>query len=112
MVYPPQQPSTTVYVEQPARPYIREYDQYGQEVRPSAGGGGGSASSGSAASAIYLLAFNDHSILAAAAYWVDGRTLHYVTLEHQEKQVPLEHVDRQLSAQLNRERNVAFHLPQ
>jgi hypothetical protein len=42
---------------------------------------------------------------------VDGKTLHYVTLEHLEKQAPLDQVDRSLSLQLNRERHVAFHLP-
>jgi hypothetical protein len=85
-----------------ARPVTREYDQYGQEVRPGVSG---------AASPIYLIAFSDHVIRAAAAYWVDGRTLHYVTLQHEEKQAPLDTVDRSLSAQLNRERQVPFQLP-
>jgi hypothetical protein len=35
-----------------------------------------------------------------------------VTLQHEEKQVPLDSVDRGLSLQLNRERRVAFQLPQ
>ena len=52
------------------------------------------------------------AIRAAAAYWVTGQTLHYVTLEHEERQVPLDTVDRQFSAQLNRERRVQFQLPQ
>lgn len=102
VVYPQTaQPAQT----QTATPITREYDQYGQEVRP----GGASAASGSP---VYLIAFNDRSIRAATAYWVDGRTLHYVTLEHQETQVPLDSVDRSLSLQLNRERNVPFQLPQ
>jgi len=46
-----------------------------------------------AASPIYLVAFQkDHEIRAAAAYWVDGQTLHYVTQQHEEKRprsVPL-----------------------
>jgi hypothetical protein len=42
---------------------------------------------------------------------VSGDTLHYVTLEHQEKLAPLASVDRALSAQLNRERHVSFALP-
>ena len=37
--------------------------------------------------------------------------LHYVTLEHEQKQAPLNQVDRDLSVQLNRERRVAFSLP-
>ncbi len=85
-----------------AHPVTREYDQYGQEVRPGAANG---------ASPIYLIAFNDHVIRAAAAYWVDGKTLHYLTQQHEEKQAPLDTVDRSLSAQLNREREVPFQLP-
>ena len=64
-----------------------------------------------AATTIYLLAFTDHVIRAAEAYWVDGKTLHYITLEHEQKQAPLDTVDRDLSLQLNRERHVAFSLP-
>jgi hypothetical protein len=33
-------------------------------------------------------------------------------LQHEEKQAPLDSVDRGLTMQLNRERNVAFQLPQ
>jgi hypothetical protein len=86
-----------------ANPVTREYDQYGQEVRPGVAPGGGSP--------VYLIAFNDHVIRAAAAYWVDGKTVHYVTLQHEEKQAPLDTVDRSLSMQLNRERQVPFQLP-
>jgi hypothetical protein len=85
---------------------MRTYDQYGQEVQPAA------PSTPASGSPIYLIAMKDQAIRAAAAYWVDGRTLHYVTLQHEEKQVPLESVDRGLSLQLNRERRVAFQLPQ
>jgi len=84
-----------------ANPEVGQYDRYGQEIK--------SSSSGSAP--IYLLAFTDHTIRAAAAYRVDGKTLHYVTLEHERKQAPLETVDRDFSLQLNRERHVAFSLP-
>jgi hypothetical protein len=102
VVYPSQAQSAPGYEERPS-PVIREYDEYGQETRRSGG---------SAASPIYLVAFQDHVIRAAAAYWVDGRTLHYVTLQHEEKQAPLDTVDRDLTMQLNRERHVQFQLPQ
>jgi hypothetical protein len=85
---------------------MREYDEYGQEVHPSA------PASGAAASPIYLLAFKDHVIRAAASYWVEGRTLHYVTLEHDARQVPLTDLDRDLTLQLNHERRVTIQLPQ
>ena len=99
---PPSAPST-VYVERP-NPVIREYDQYGQEInRPTSAANSGPP--------VYLIAFHDHTIRAATAYWTEGGTLHYVTLEHEQKQVPLGTVDRDLSGQLNRERRVAFSLP-
>src|ERR1017187_4756554 len=94
---------STVYVERP-NPATREYDQYGQQTnRPT--------SSTDSAAPVYLIAFRDHSIRAAAAYWAEGGTLHYVTLEHEQKQAPLNTVDRDLSGQLNRERRIAFSLP-
>jgi hypothetical protein len=102
VVYPPQGQSAPVYVER-ASPVTREYDEYGQEIRRSGG---------NAASPIYLVAFKDHVIGAAAAYWVEGRTLHYVTLQHEEKQVPLDAIDRDFTMQLNRERRVQFQLPE
>jgi len=106
VVYPAAQPApTTVYVER-ANPTMRSYDQYGQEIMPSAGG---SQSSGSP---IYLIAFKDGVIRAAASYSVEGNTLRYVTLQREERQAPLDTVDRNLSLQLNRERRVSFQLPE
>ena len=107
VIYPPQtQTATTpLYVER-ARPELREYDEYGQEVRPPA------PATSTPASPIYLFAFKDHVIRAAAAYWVDGRTLHYVTTDHEERQVPLSDLDRALTLQLNHERRVTVQLPQ
>ncbi len=104
MVYAPQpQAQAAPVVIERATPVTREYDQYGQELRT------GAPASGS--SSIYLIAFQDHAIRAAAAYWVDGRTLHYVTLQHEEKQASLDSVDRALTLQLNRERRVSIQLP-
>jgi hypothetical protein len=107
----PANPQTQPVYSAPVQPVMRTYDQYGQETQPadSSAGAPGSASSGSP---IYLIATKDQAIHAAAAYWVDGRTLHYVTLQHDQRQVPLDSVDRDLSMQLNRERRVAFQLPQ
>jgi hypothetical protein len=80
------------------------YDQYGQEMRQGGATGGGS-------SPIYLFAFQDHTIRAAASYWLDGQTLHYVTLQHEERQASLDSVDRPLTLQLNRERRTPVQLP-
>jgi hypothetical protein len=94
-------PPGPAYAER-ARPVIHEYD-YGQPAQQP---------SGVAASPIYLIAFQtDHAIRAAASYWVDGQTLHYVTQQHEEKVAPLSSIDRALTLQLNRERSVAFQLP-
>jgi hypothetical protein len=60
---------------------------------------------------LYLVAFHDGVIRAALTYWVEDRALHYIDSDHKEKQAPLSSVDRALSARLNRERNIAFQLP-
>ena len=90
VVYPPQQVAGSSVT--------RSYDQYGQGIRSNA-------------SPLYLIAFNDHTIRPANSYRIDGNTLHYVTMEHEEKQAPFDTVDRALSLQLNRERSVPFELP-
>jgi hypothetical protein len=107
--YPASQPSSNVVVVYPresATPALHSYDEYGQEVRRAP-----EPANVSDASPLYLFAFADHEIRAAIAYWVNGSTLHYVTLEHTEKQVPLASVDRPLTARLNRDRRVALPLP-
>ena len=60
---------------------------------------------------LFLLAMNDGTIRAVLAYWVDGATVHYVTMDHEQKQTPLSSLDHSLSERLNRERNVTFRLP-
>jgi hypothetical protein len=60
---------------------------------------------------LYLIAFNDGVIRAVLAYWAEGSSLHYVTMEHAQKQVALASINRGLSERLNDERNVTFQLP-
>jgi hypothetical protein len=60
---------------------------------------------------IYLIAFRDHTIMPAFAYWTEGRTLKYVNMDHGINQATLDLVDRDLSYRLNQERNVDFKLP-
>jgi len=60
---------------------------------------------------LYLIAFQDNSIRAALAYWTEGSTLRYVTMDHEQRQAPLASVDRALSERLNGERHVLFRLP-
>ena len=110
------QPQVTVVYPPPSQPAYNMYvaptqggcDEYGQ---PAAVPPAPASASAPGRSPIYLIAFKDHAIQAAESYFVGGNALHYVTLEHAEKQAPLDSVDRALSGQLNRERHVAFTLP-
>lgn len=59
---------------------------------------------------ITLLAFEDSSVIAALGYWMEDDTLHYVTKNFEKKSTPLKSLDKALSEQLNKERNVEFKL--
>jgi endonuclease YncB( thermonuclease family) len=59
----------------------------------------------------YLIAFKDHSIYSAVAYWVDGDTLHYFTTGSTHNQVSLSLVDRDLTRQLNAQSGLQLNLP-
>ena len=59
----------------------------------------------------YLIAFKDHTIYSAVAYWVDGDTLHYFTSGSTHNQVSLSLVDRDLTERLNREAGTDLKLP-
>ena len=99
VVYQSDPAPVTIY-ESPraARPETREYS-----TAPSAQ---------SNEKPIYLIAFkNQDNLRAAEAYWVTGGTLHFITLQHEQRQAPLDSVDRALTYRLNRERRVDFHLP-
>ena len=116
-VYPPQQAAPQVIINQnftseTARPMVREYV-------PDATGGirvyeppsKNAVTTPAEENPTYLIAFKDHTIYAALAYWIEGETLHYVTNQNTHNQVSLDLVDRELSNRLNRERNVDFRLP-
>ncbi len=59
----------------------------------------------------YLIAFKDHSIYSAFAYWVEGDTLHYVTPQRVHNQASLSLVDRELTEKLNRNHSMQVKLP-
>ena len=59
----------------------------------------------------YLLAFKDHSIYSAVAYWVDGDTLHYFTSGNTHNQVSVSLVDRDLTKRLNEGSGLEVKLP-
>jgi hypothetical protein len=60
---------------------------------------------------LYLIAFRDHSVVQALGYWMEGSTLHYVSVEHTLNQASIDLIDRDLSQRLNDERGVEFRLP-
>jgi hypothetical protein len=58
----------------------------------------------------YLIAFKDHTIYVALAYWVDGDTLHYFTSGNTHNQVSISLLDRPLTERLNKESGIDFKL--
>jgi hypothetical protein len=59
----------------------------------------------------YLIAFKDHSVYSAVAYWVDGDTLHYFTSGNTHNQASVSLVDRDLTERLNKESGLEVKLP-
>jgi hypothetical protein len=64
-----------------------------------------------ASSPIYSIALKDRTIDSAIAWWVDGLMLHYLTPRGAHVQVRLDLVDRDLTARINRARNLELILP-
>jgi hypothetical protein len=60
---------------------------------------------------IFLIAMKDHTIYAANSYWVEENMLSYITVQGTENSVSMDLVDRDLSRRLNKDRKVAFGLP-
>jgi hypothetical protein len=59
----------------------------------------------------YLIAYKDHTIYSAVAYWVDGDTLNYFTSANSHNQVSLSLIDRDLTERLNQESGLEVKLP-
>ena len=59
----------------------------------------------------YLIAFKDSVVRVADQYWVSGKTIYFVTTDHQRMTAPVSSVDLTLSQRLNDEQNVVFVLP-
>lgn len=88
----------------PSRP-VREYNDEERTEPPA-------QSSTPYRPTVYKIAFTDHRIVSALAYWVKDRQIHYVTLDHAMHEAPVSSVDRRFSDQLNRDQGVPFQLPQ
>jgi hypothetical protein len=59
---------------------------------------------------IYLIAFKDHSIYSAIAYWVDEDTLNYITPNGVHNRATFDLVDENLSRDINGEKGIDFRL--
>lgn len=59
----------------------------------------------------YLIAFNDHTVYAAVAYWIDGDTIHYFTAGNVHNQASVSLIDRALTTRLNKETGMRVVLP-
>lgn len=59
---------------------------------------------------LYLIAYKDGKMYSAVAYWIEGDTLNYVTQKGTINRASLDLIDREMSEQLNKERNVEFSL--
>jgi hypothetical protein len=111
------------FIPQQANPQVREYnpndapDQqsgmrlYQNSSHPYADVAASARAPQDDQPTIYLLAFRDHSIVQALGYWMEGATLHYVSVEHSLNQVSIDLIDRDLSQRLNDERGLEFRLP-
>ena len=60
----------------------------------------------------YLIAFKDHTVYSAVAYWFEGDTLHYFTPGNVHNQVSLSLVDAELTTRLNKELGIEFRMPE
>jgi hypothetical protein len=100
-----QQSGLKLYQTPPTHPYA---DQ-GQTAAPPRRATTNAANDDNAT--VYLIAFKDHSIVQALGYWMEGSTLHYVSMEHTLNQASMDLIDRELSQRLNDERGVQFRLP-
>jgi hypothetical protein len=54
----------------------------------------------------YLIAYKDHSVYTALAYWIEGHTLNYVTTSNTHNQADLSLIDVDFTTKLNQDRGM------
>ena len=59
----------------------------------------------------YLIAYKNHEVFSALAYWLEDKTLHYVTTQNTHNQAALDLIDVPLTKKLNQKNEVPFSLP-
>jgi len=117
IVNPPQQTPQVIinqnFIPEHATPVMHDYseDSSGGIRIYEAPGREPADTSADENTSYYLIAFKDHSIYSAFAYWVEGDTLHYVTPQRVHNQASLSLVDRELTEKLNRNHSMQVKLP-
>ncbi len=100
-----------------ANPVLRDYSNVplpapgAQPETPQSNQGDAAATATGDQQVVFLIAMKDHTIYPAVAYWVEGDTLNYITVQGAKNSVSLDLVDRDFSTQINKERKVEFGLP-
>lgn len=97
-------------VAQPQTVIVNQY--YGKDDAPLNSGRVSAANTAAANSAVsqdyYLIAYKNHHVITALAYWLDNETLHYVTAANAHNQSSLSLIDLDLTKRLNADHEVPF----
>jgi len=94
-----------------ANPVVRDYSNAPLPPASAPQGNNDQAANTNDQQVMFLIAMKDHTIFPAVAYWVEGDTLNYITVQGAKNSVSLDLVDRDFSKQINKERKVEFGLP-
>jgi hypothetical protein len=94
-----------------ANPVLRDYSNVPLPEPAAQTNAGDAAVNTSDQQVMFLIAMKDHTIFPAVAYWVEGDTLNYITVQGVKNSASLDLVDREFSKQINKERKVDFGLP-
>jgi hypothetical protein len=119
--YPDMAPASTTYSTQPdGRPvvinqyFVTKGSSIPDQPEPARAAQEPPASPGDPLvepASYYLIAYKDHAIYSALAYWVEGDTLHYVTTQNTHNQASLSLIDIDQSYKLNSDRSAPFSIP-
>lgn len=112
-------PQTPLYPPAPAAPqqpviinqYFGAQGPDPQNNNTSAPPDGQPTASTGAPENYYLIAYKNHAVYSALAYWVEDKTLHYVTTQNTHNQASLDLIDVNLTKTLNQSNDVPFSLP-
>lgn len=107
--YPPQ--NMTMMYAPPSYPETAESKTITNPFVDQDGDAPAPMQSDDAISKHYLLAFKDHTVYAAVAYFLQGDTIHYFTAGNIHNQASISLIDRDLTARLNKESGQQVDLP-